>query len=225
MITFEAAQKFLNERFGGRLAKGAHPPGDVACAVEFFSQLEGHWWTDDPVTLNLPDLRYLNDGFYSSKARTDALLPLYVAVAPVWRNITHRERWVQRVVFRTTTEVLPLALRAVGAVEAAQRCEAAYDLPTAEVASGEETCPTTHYPSRLAHLAASQAARAVRELRSGLADAAYDSISATAYWTAVAVRLETAGDAWEASDNVLALACRIQQEEATNIVSTTPPHP
>lgn len=113
------------ERFGGLLSHGEHDPDGAACALEAASIARGRPWSDDPDDVELPDLRPLNDGPWTSdEARTEAMVPLVVALWdwPTWAGDRH-QAWLSRVASRTTREVLPIVLRAVGLDAEAERCE------------------------------------------------------------------------------------------------------
>ena len=144
-------KEFIENRFNGRISEGAHEPDSIGCALEVWSKYEGRRWTDDPTKLEMPDLRPLNDGPWSSDlARTTALVPVLVAVAPVWRDLNKREAWVRTIALETIRQILPIGLRARGLTTEARRCEAVANL--VEAAKAAE-----------AAAAAARAARAARE--------------------------------------------------------------
>ena len=157
MNSAENARTILQTRFQNRLAKGAHQADGVGCALEFWSQVQGHTWTDDPEALQMPDLRSLNDAPWSSEeARAAALLPVLIAVAPVWRGpLARRQTFVERICLDTVREILPYTLRAAGLPEAAARCAASSTLRDA-VAMAAEAAAREAW-------AAARAARATRE--------------------------------------------------------------
>ena len=131
----ELFRTFLAKRFTGLISKGSHDTDSIGCALEVWSQYEGRAWTDDPTRLEMPDLRPLNDGPWSSDlARTIALAPVLIAVAPIWRNPVQRVAWVRAVALETVRQILPIALRANGLVVEADRCAAVTDLAAAEAA-------------------------------------------------------------------------------------------
>lgn len=114
------------ERYGG-LTAGAHNDQSECCILEAVSVCDGVDWTDDPVVLDRPDVRPLNDAPWSSdEARTAGMLRLapLIAAWPTWSE-ERRQAYVDRVVCRTIREVLPMALRAMGRQGDAQRCEGA----------------------------------------------------------------------------------------------------
>ena len=111
----ESFPEFLTRRFGGVLTHGRHTPDGVACALEAWSQYEARTWTDDPVALNMPDLRALNDACWSD----DAIRALWMgrvlsAVTPVWRDPGRRPRFVAGLAIGTIRDLLPPRLRAIG---------------------------------------------------------------------------------------------------------------
>ena len=129
---------FLTEQFAGVISTGQHAADSVGCALEVWSKYEGLAWTDDPAVLNMPDLRPLNDGPWSSDlARTTALAPVLVAVAPVWRDPVRREAWVRAIALETVRQILPIALHANGLTGAANRCAAVTDLTSAAAGAAE----------------------------------------------------------------------------------------
>src|SRR5262245_2466956 len=102
MTTFA---EYIAERFGV-LTSGSHTPDGAACALEARSQYERRAWTDAPSYLDMPDLRPLNDAPWSSDAaRTAAMAPMLMAVAPVWRS-DKRQAWVKAVVLATVREII-----------------------------------------------------------------------------------------------------------------------
>lgn len=134
-------RKFLDEQFGGVVAKGKHQKrhekGGKACVLEAYSQMNGMEWTDDPVYLGTPDIRPLNDAEWpSAAARTEAMIPLLAAVSgwKTWDTVD-RVSWSRRVAERTIREVLPIALRAVGLEDAAVLCETHGDAKSARAAA------------------------------------------------------------------------------------------
>src|SRR5262245_17656757 len=99
-------QDYIAQRFQGRLTRGSHTPDGAACFLEAVSQFDALDWTDNPGALNVPELRPLNDGPWSSAAvRTHHMAPLYDAIAPVWRS-DKRHAWVEAVVIATVREII-----------------------------------------------------------------------------------------------------------------------
>lgn len=103
-MTTAILQAHLDRLDDGVLRYGAHKPGREFCALEFKSQVDELEWTDNPYTLQFPDIRPLNDLFPPSadRERTAALLPLMAALWD-WKEWTPEKRkvWVTRVAIRT----------------------------------------------------------------------------------------------------------------------------
>ncbi|MEK9735751.1 MAG: hypothetical protein VW239_00345, partial [Candidatus Nanopelagicales bacterium] len=112
------------------LRGGQHEENGQACLLEAVSVVRGVAWTDDPATLNFPDLRNLNDAYDKYDAqRTAALVPLGEALIdlPDWSE-ERRSAWAKAITLRAAREILPIALRAVGLEENARACEEAETL-------------------------------------------------------------------------------------------------
>ena len=196
--------EFLAKEFAGVISTGQHDADSVGCALEVWSKYEGLAWTDDPAVLNMPDLRPLNDGPWSSDlARTTALAPVLVAVAPVWRDPVRREAWVRAIVLETVRQILPITLRANGLTVEADRCVAVTDLVGAAEAARAAWA---------AEAAAAEAARAARAARAAwAAEAAARAAWAAeaAAWAAEAAEAAARAARAAAADQVLMRACHV----------------
>ena len=152
-------RQVLDDRFGGVIRHGAHSPDSQACALEVASIARGKPWSDSPASANLPDIRLLNDGPWSSdEVRTKAILPLMEALWnrwPKWSDAQKRD-YMKRVSTRNIGEVLPLALRAVGLEAEAVRCEKEHSIEAARSAASAESA--AQLAASAAQLAAQSAA-------------------------------------------------------------------
>lgn len=126
--TVASLEEVIRVRFGGRLSLGRHDAYQgCACILEAVSVCEGVPWTDDPRTLDRPDVRRINDARWSSdEQRTAGMLRLapLLAAWPGWA-VEKRISFAQRVTMRTITDLLPSALRVVGLGDHAIACERA----------------------------------------------------------------------------------------------------
>jgi hypothetical protein len=222
-VTEHPLVRVVNDRFGGVLSHGSHDPDGLACINEAANVARGNDWGDLPDKAGLPDSRSLNDGPWSSnRARTDAMLPLGVALWD-WSDWTPKRRtaWAQRVSERTIREILPIALRAAGLTAEAERCEregagwaagAAVPPPWAPPPWALSLSPQAAAKSSVAWAQAwarqvtfaswARTSKSAREMQ-----VAYTSSAAkSAMQAALAVQ--------ESADDVLRLACRIWIEEA-----------
>ena len=122
-MTMHLFEQIVRERFGGRLAWGAHEADSVACALEAAHAAMGDPWSDRPD--RWPDIRPLNDGPWSSDtARTEALVPLLIAYWD-WAewSVARRQR-VMDCLVRLTVQQLIAELPGLPAPVVAQ-CRAA----------------------------------------------------------------------------------------------------
>lgn len=127
----------LNTRFGGVISSGAHAPeASSACILEVISQARGVVWSDSPQTLDMPDVRLINDAFRTDGARTLAAVRLGVALwdYPEW-DAPRRIRFVTAVAIATVREILPTLLRVAGFPLHADACAAAGTIGAAAAAS------------------------------------------------------------------------------------------
>ena len=122
-MTMHLFEQIVRERFGGRLAWGAHEADSVACALEAAHAAMGDPWSDRPD--RWPDIRPLNDGPWSSDtARAEALVPLLIAYWD-WAewSVARRQR-VMDCLVRLTVQQLIAELPGLPATVVAQ-CRAA----------------------------------------------------------------------------------------------------
>ena len=122
--TYQDFERVLEARFGGVLSGGKHHEGSEACLLEARAATLGLHWTDDPTTVRWPDLRPLNDAFPSNALRTAQMRRVAAALWDWDTWSPERQRaYTQRVSEITIRRILPLALRAEGLNDAADRCE------------------------------------------------------------------------------------------------------
>jgi hypothetical protein len=71
-------KRTIDDKFGGCLAVGSNSASDgTACILEAYSVALGEDWTDDPDSLGIWDIRYLNDiEGISSRDKVDKLVKL-----------------------------------------------------------------------------------------------------------------------------------------------------
>jgi hypothetical protein len=105
-------ETFVEQRFGGKLYKGAHDPNGHACVNEALNVYLGREWGDGGFDL---DLRALNDARWSSdEVRTASM----VTVGPVilafqeWTP-EKRQAWAKEVAEQTIRQILPPTLRRI----------------------------------------------------------------------------------------------------------------
>jgi len=214
-ITVLELQAALDTLDDGILKTGKHKPGREFCALEFESQVRKREWSDKPITL--PDLRPLNDaGWSSDKTRTEALLPVMVAL---WNwaewSTTKQMEWVNIVRIETVKQIigdlstLPDNIKnkcrvvktAAGAVEAAVEAARAVEVVGAAWAARAARAAEAAW-------AAGAAARAAGA--AGAVDAVWASSEAAGAAEAAAwAAARAAGAAAEAADKVLLKACNI----------------
>lgn len=124
-------------RYGGVKA-GSHQHRRECCILEAVSVCEGRDWTSDPIQLDRPEVRPLNDAPWPDDVvRTEQMLRLapLLEAWPGWGN-EKRVAWVKAVALRTVREVLSITLRAANINERlVVACEKAEDLVTATRAS------------------------------------------------------------------------------------------
>lgn len=104
-ITAQDLQAKLDLLDDGILRAGSHQPGREFCALEFESQVRGREWSDQPITL--PDLRPLNDAYWSSsKVRTLHLLRVMSALWD-WAewSLDRKAAWAKKVVLGTVQTI------------------------------------------------------------------------------------------------------------------------
>ena len=182
-------KQILDDWFGGVITFGGHPPGGQCCALELASVARGRRWSSNPEYVGIPEIHKLNDAFWSSnEARTIALLPVLEDLWD-WPSWTQSEKysWVSRVGNRTIREILPIALREAKLILAVERCEAGWP-------SGDDFPP-------LGNLTL-----AVRYAVKGR-----DKLDLNYIGDAIRFASSECHDA----DELLNLACRIWQEEAS----------
>lgn len=137
---------------GGVLQQGSHCFGEPGCCIlEAVAICEGLEKTDNPITLNRPDIRTLNDSAWQSdESRTAQMLRLgpLLAAWPLWKHAT-RIAFVERVALRIVREIIPIHIRALGYESLAATFEqcGTYDHSRLLVKSHEdlEPCETLHY--------------------------------------------------------------------------------
>src|SRR5215469_15946027 len=107
MMDIETLQAALHDHDGGVLKHGTHSvESREFCALEFSSIVREKPFSDSPT--DLPDLRPLNDGPWSSdQARTDALVPVMVALWD-WSEWTpaRQQQWSARVAIATVNQII-----------------------------------------------------------------------------------------------------------------------
>jgi hypothetical protein len=227
-MTLDRLQSLLAEHDDGVLRSGAHREGREFCALEFESKVRGRDWSDAPVTL--PDMRPINDGLWSSDAaRTDALLPVMVALWG-WSTWTLERRiaWAQRIALETVRQIVAELPGLSDAIRT--QCRDAKDLTAAEGAAeragawaAAAAAMTEAAAEAAAGLAVSAAAAAARA-GAPAAAAARVWAPATAWAATAAARAGAAAEAEaavgaaaeaeaavgaEAADSVLRIACQI----------------
>lgn len=114
--------------FRGELSIGAHEAASgCACVLEAASCLCNYGWTDDPLSLSLPDLRAMNDSdrFKDGRERAEILCPVVDALW-CWDRLTNDQimRWIERVLIRLLREVFCMAIEAWGSRIIATGCKA-----------------------------------------------------------------------------------------------------
>ena len=188
-ITVAELQRELDTRDKGVLKAGVHTAASGEfCGLEFATVVRGKPFNDAPG--DLPDLRPLNDGPWSSdQVRTAAVLPVLAALWdwPTWTS-ARRQAWTRDVVLHTVTEIVSRLPGLDAAV--AQACREATDLKAAEKA------------------AAAAAAEAAAEAEWAAARAARAAVWAAAAAAARAAAEAARSAAW-AADHVLQTACTI----------------
>ena len=151
-------------RSGGLSAGSHHARSGKFCILEAVSVCEGREWTSDPLILDRPDVRLLNDALWPDDVvRTEQMLRLapLLEAWPGWGD-EKRVVWVRGVALRTAREILPIALRAAKIDEALVfACEQAKDLVAASYASDASRAASyTRYAARYAANAARYASDA-----------------------------------------------------------------
>jgi len=103
-----SVREYLNDR-ELLLTAGVHPDDAGYCILEAIAHAAARPKTDDPVALNRPDYRPLNDGLWGSdEARTEHMLRLEEAVGPWWEAADEADRlaWAERVVIATVNRII-----------------------------------------------------------------------------------------------------------------------
>lgn len=107
-MTIESLREILCSRDGCVLKSGSHEEssGD-SCALEVVSVARALAFTDDPATLDMPDLRPLNDASWDSdKQRTEHLLPVIVECDWSAWSEARRLRFVERLTILTVQQIV-----------------------------------------------------------------------------------------------------------------------
>ena len=105
--TYDALTETL-AKFGGVVTRGSHQDHGACCILEAAAVCQGLPWTDNPETVNRPDIRRLNDARWSSDAlRTEHMVRLYLALEP-WATWTEAQRrqYMDRVVIDTVRTLI-----------------------------------------------------------------------------------------------------------------------
>lgn len=124
-------KSYIRERFG-TLSGGRHVPDEnAACILEAVAEWHGLEWCDSPTLLGAPDIRPLNDAFQDNERQTEAMVLLYALVEDwvEWPE-ERRERFVGRVILRTTRELVSPALRLKGRDDLAELVDAIVNAET-----------------------------------------------------------------------------------------------
>ena len=111
-LTIEQLQHVLDTYDSGVLSTGGHKAEDgLYCALECISLARNRGkdnFTDNPTVLNMPDVRNLNDGPWSSDvARTQTMLPLLAALSDwsLW-SPKRQQQWAKKVSIETVRQVV-----------------------------------------------------------------------------------------------------------------------
>jgi len=163
-------REFVGTRFNGTLKAGVHEPNGQACILEARNVALNNKWTDAPG--DFVDLRALNDAPWSSDAvRTKHILRVATALWdwPTWTD-ERKQKWAKTVAERTIREILPIAFRAFGMNEEADRCEREGSEAAARDAASYAARDAASYAARVAASTARYAAR------SDASDAASDAV-------------------------------------------------
>ena len=165
-------RKQLEEIFSRGLTIGAGSATGQTCIEGALSLVFDGELGDQPSCVASPDRDWaiiINDAEWPSPGeRAKALLP--IALAQAGTAGTDRTAWVQSVALGTIQRVLPIALEAIGHVDAANACRESADLESAKTAA------------RDAHAAASAASASA----SAYASDAYAADAASAAYAAAA---------------------------------------
>ena len=194
-MTPEQRQRLVEIVNAGLISGLGTPRAGSLCVEAAVCLALGEAHSDRPSCVAEPDREFairINDAPWSSpEARAQALLPL--ALAQLGTAGTDRSAWVQALTLGTVTRVLPIALRAAGLTEHADRCSQAKTLEEAN-----------RYADAAAAAAAARYAVADAAADARAAARAADAAANAAYAVAVA---DAAADA--ARDDVLRLAVQI----------------
>jgi len=151
-------QEVINQRFNGILPVGKHEEDGVACVLEAYSVAKGVPWTDSPTSLNMPDIRPLNDARWSTpELRTKHMIRLVEAC----EQATPEK--IERIILRTIQEILPLVLpkkRAAACAKAKTLKEArnaAFDAAPANAANAANAAAAAAFANAVASYDAANA--------------------------------------------------------------------
>ena len=111
-LTIEQLQYVLDTYDNGVLSTGAHKADEgLYCALECVSLARNNGrknFTDNPIAVGMPDIRAINDAYWSSDAlRTKTMLPLLAALSDwsTW-NTARKVRYVTRISIRTVNLIV-----------------------------------------------------------------------------------------------------------------------
>ena len=233
-MTVQELQTALDTHDKGLLKRGAHKPDDREfCALEFVSILHNEPLNDNPG--HLPDIRPINDGlWYSDKARTDAMLPLIVALWE-WEQWSDKRKmkWAKIVAIKTVNVIiseLPNLPKDISKKckesntlsEAANAARAAADAARAAANAANAAANAANAAANAANAAANAAnAAANAPYSANAADAARAAANAA---RAAANAARAAADAAYAAANtniVLVSACQIWIDAAKETENVT----
>jgi len=195
-------QELIDSRFGGKVSAGKHESDESdghACALEAVSALLDKDWSDDPATLQMPDVRPMNDAGWASEAeRTTHMIRLITALLP-WRewSTVQRTQFATRIAGRTIREILPTMLRGIGLDDAARECEEQGTARAADSAASEARAASA------ANSAADSAAYSAGSAAYSTANAA-DRAYRAAYSAYSAASAASASEGWVAEAEKIA---------------------
>lgn len=205
-------REIVADRFRGRLKNGEHSENGSACIMEASSVARGIDWTDDPVSIGLPDLRPLNDAHWpSEEARARELITVAEALWD-WAEwpADRRAAYAERVVLRTVREILPIALEAVGLPSRSCRTAETLDEALEAVEAVEAEAVEAEAEWEAVAAAVEALVKAVETEAEWEARVAVEAVDALA----LAAEAIQAAAAEAAAMEPLALSCRILIEEA-----------
>lgn len=222
-MTVEELRTKLNELGEGVLYSGTHLQNTQEfCALEFSHAVRNHPHQDTPG--DLPDLRQLNDGSWSSnEARTNAFLPM-MATLWDWQIWTpaRQQRWIEYVVIQTITRIISQLPQLPHAIQV--QCQNVRTLQEAKRATVATETAAEAMMARTIAEAAEAGKAAVTAAEMGETEEATAVTAEAMAVAAEAMVAETVSyfDACKTRDYFLNLACVIWKEGVAQSVKELP---